>query len=258
MTFSRAVSITALLLPGLASYVISSESQFLNDKIPPHNEDDIAKISASMAESKKDFLDELFGFTLQPGYPGNHTDIKRHLELNRLFEDNADTIRARLLDDEDSIEKKRMKQFSMFSNAKSVLPTSTVSEGAETFNPGDVKIITGELYNTQSYVAGSSDMVCTYMFDSTGEDLICSGVMVFFNKYGFEVGQLHLQGLMLGSTIFAHIFSIVGGTGCFSGATGITTVEALPSGSIWYSYKHDIYIYEYWQHEYNGDNNLPF
>eukprot|EP00593_Proboscia_inermis_P000076 CAMPEP_0171293926 /NCGR_PEP_ID=MMETSP0816-20121228/2300_1 /TAXON_ID=420281 /ORGANISM="Proboscia inermis, Strain CCAP1064/1" /LENGTH=165 /DNA_ID=CAMNT_0011765269 /DNA_START=20 /DNA_END=518 /DNA_ORIENTATION=- len=158
MTFSRAVSITALLLPALASYAISSESQFLNDKIPPHNEDDIAKI----AESKKDFLDELFGFTLQPGYPGNHTDIKRHLELNRLFEDNADTNRARLLD-EDSIEKKRMKQFSMFSNAKSVLPTSTVSEGAETFNPGDVKIITGELYNTQSYVAGSSDMVCTYM-----------------------------------------------------------------------------------------------
>jgi len=264
MTLSRLAPIAVLILSALDSNALPLEKGLPREVAPELKRQyvfDTAEDSATIAaatESKKQFLDELFGLTVLDGYPSNETDVQKHLELNRIFEKHADQNRERMLTHEDLISKKKMKQFTMFSDAEGV-PTSTIDDGQETFSPGDVTIITGSLYNTQSYSAGTSDMVCTYMFqDASGQDKLCSAVMVFFNKYGFEVGQVHLQGLMLGSSTYSDIFSVVGGTGCFSGATGIATVERLPVNSIWYSYKHDFYLYEYWQHEYNNENNSPF
>mmetsp|Transcript_38408 Transcript_38408/g.46347 ORF Transcript_38408/g.46347 Transcript_38408/m.46347 type:complete len:283 (+) Transcript_38408:17-865(+) len=223
--------------------------------------------STASAHSLNGFMDELFGVSWKSDVSKNSTDGNNVPDIPTVSnlppinnkDNDIDMIHLeRDLSSKDIIEKKVMLGFSVFSNAMPITIPGEVNEnGAIVYG--------GSLFDRDGYITGTSDTVCTYVLARESEsettqnrESICDIAFLFVNKYGLEVGQLYMQGLMSG-TSSSEIYSITGGTGCFSGATGIGTIDKLPIGSLWYTQTHDIYLYEYWQHEHGGfEDTYPF
>eukprot|EP00592_Proboscia_alata_P006847 CAMPEP_0194358104 /NCGR_PEP_ID=MMETSP0174-20130528/5437_1 /TAXON_ID=216777 /ORGANISM="Proboscia alata, Strain PI-D3" /LENGTH=286 /DNA_ID=CAMNT_0039128341 /DNA_START=53 /DNA_END=913 /DNA_ORIENTATION=+ len=282
---SRTTSSTVILalLSHAANAILWSEAMQMKDKISgikidlsSRTPEEIAAISAEV-RSVTDFMDELSGLTQSSG--GNVTNAKIPVPIILESVDDVDRSGSheRRTDTTDTIRKREMKQFSIFSNMPALnIKTSDLVTGT-------IILQTGKLYDQYGYIAGDSDLICTGMFEDTDQDgltdqFLCSAIFIFANKYGFEVGQLHLQGIVSGLTVTAgvaadgtananraditntaDIFSVIGGTGCFAGAKGLATFDGLAAGSIWYTKKHDVFLYEYWEHEYNNPTDTyPF
>mmetsp|Transcript_37558 Transcript_37558/g.43733 ORF Transcript_37558/g.43733 Transcript_37558/m.43733 type:complete len:287 (+) Transcript_37558:94-954(+) len=282
---SRTTSSTVILalLSHAANAILWSEAMQMKDKISgiridlsSRTPEEIAAISAEV-RSVTDFMDELSGLTQSSG--GNVTNAKIPVPIILESVDDVDRSGSheRRTDTTDTIRKREMKQFSIFSNMPALnIKTSDLVTGT-------IILQTGKLYDQYGYIAGDSELICTAMFGDTDQDqlidqLLCNAIFIFANKYGFEVGQLHLQGIVSGLTVTAgvaadgtananraditntaDIFSVIGGTGCFAGAKGLATFDGLAAGSIWYTKKHDVFLYEYWEHEYNNPTDTyPF
>lgn len=249
---------------------LKEEIAELRSHLASKTTEDIVAIAADTG-SITEFMDELYGLTWKShGLATNGTANKRHLPLyfeNGEHSDNGAENRhgSRRDTEEEPIEKKKMKEFSIFSNAQP-------SEIDGSLEAGNIFIQAGTLYDREGYITGQSDLACTFFFeDSDGDtnvdELLCNAIFIFTNKYGFEVGQLHLQGIIRGLSVLdgtatnsgTDLFAVIGGTGCFAGAKGIATYEQLPFGSVWYTKKHDFFLYEYWVDEYEEPTNTyPF
>mmetsp|Transcript_51748 Transcript_51748/g.52146 ORF Transcript_51748/g.52146 Transcript_51748/m.52146 type:complete len:289 (-) Transcript_51748:270-1136(-) len=284
---SRTTSSTVILalLSHAANALLWSEAMQIKEKISgvkidlsSRTPEEIAAISAEV-RSVTDFMDELSGLTQSSG--GNVTNAKIPVPIILESVDDVDRSGSheRRTDTTDTIRKREMKQFSIFSNMKALnVKTSD-------FVTGSVTLQSGKLYDQYGYIAGDSELICTAFEINFNPDqidltdsLLCNAIFIFANKYGFEVGQLHLQGIVSGLTVTkgvaadgtananraditntADIFSVIGGTGCFAGAKGLATFDGLAAGSIWYTKKHDVFLYEYWEHEYNNPTDTyPF
>jgi len=128
---------------------------------------------------------------------------------------------------------------------------------------GDGGSFTNDVYNQAGKYIGEMRGTCIFDEDQTLH-ATCLFTIVFFDKFGVEMGQLQFQGgggnfLFEISSYVANnddtnglsgpqVFSVTGGTGCFSGADG-QAVFTNPEK------RFQVYLYRYWYHQYYYYNN---
>lgn len=127
---------------------------------------------------------------------------------------------------------------------------------------GDAGDFSNDVFTTTGKYIGEMRGSCTFDERRTLHGT-CLFTVVFFDKFGVEMGQLQFQGgggdflfeisdyvageeageTLVNGLFGPQIYSVTGGTGCFSGADGQAVFTSTEK-------RFQVYLYRYWYHQY--------